>query len=281
MSESPQYPPKTGKTQDRQAGARDPLLTRLGERVRDARRRLGWTRDRLAERSELSPRYLARVEAGDGNISIVRLRNLARALGTTPDRLIAPESSRPQAIALVGMRGAGKSTVGPALANALGLRFVEMDDRIAEAAGLRQDQIFELHGAGFYRRIEREVLRELLLRGEPMVLATPGGVVEEPANWELLLEGTHVVWLKARVDDHWDRVVGQGDDRPMRDRPDARETLRSLLQSRERRYRDAHVTVDTHGRSPREIVAALADRLRTLDGRATQADPGTSGRPTA
>ncbi|MDH3591597.1 MAG: hypothetical protein OER88_06945 [Planctomycetota bacterium] len=187
--------------------------------------------------------------------------------------MIAPEAERPRAIALVGMRGAGKSTVGPALAHALDVPFVEMDDRIADAAGLRQDQIFELHGAEFYRRIEREVLRELLATGEPMVLATPGGVVEEPANWELLLEGARVVWLKARVDDHWNRVVGQGDDRPMRDRPDARETLRSMLRTRERRYRDAHVVEDTHDRTPQAIVESLTRRLR--------ASPDTKGDATA
>lgn len=239
----------------------DPLLKRLATKVRSERKKLGLTRDQLAEESSLSPRFLAKVESGEGNISVLRLRDLAAALHSSPSELLAPEAKPSPIIALVGMRGAGKSTVGPLLAERLGIPFVEMDDRIAEAAGLRQDQIFELHGVDYYRRVEREVLRQILSAGEAMVLATPGGVVEASANWETLLIGAQTVWLKANPEDHWQRVVGQGDERPMRGLPDARKTLRELLERRERQYQEAHITCDTHQRSPSKIADQLANLL--------------------
>src|SRR5215831_1770845 len=229
---------------------RDPMLARLGERVRRLRDARGWSRAELAARSGLSVRFLARIEGGDGNVSLVRLAHLAEALGTAPDALLrAPRAGGP-VVTLVGMRGAGKSTVGPLLAAKLGVAFVEMDALVQDAAGLPLDQIFELHGERHYRRLEREAARSILAPGRAAVVAAAGGVVNEPSTWSSLLEGSTVVWLRARPEDHWSRVVAQGDRRPMADNPDAMAELRAMLAEREPRYAQAHVAVDTSTRSP-------------------------------
>jgi XRE family aerobic/anaerobic benzoate catabolism transcriptional regulator len=233
------------------------LLHVLARRVRARRAELGWTRAALAERSGLSIRFLARIEGGDGNVSLLRLAGLAGALGTTPGDLIGPAEERTPIVALVGMRGAGKSTIGPLLAASLGRPFIEMDARIREAAGLPLDQLFELHGERFYRRIERETLERILGNGAGAVVAAAGGIVNEPQTWDLLLRRTTVVWLKARPEDHWDRVVAQGDRRPMADSPDALAELRSMLAARERLYAQAHVVVDTHRRTAAEVARAV------------------------
>ena len=238
------------------------LLRTLAVRVRARRAELGWTRATLAARSGLSLRFLARIEGGDGNVSLLRLAGLAEALATTPGELIRPEEPAAPIVALVGMRGAGKSTVGPLLAASLGRPFLEMDARIREAAGLPLDQLFELHGERFYRRIERETLQRILEEGSASVLAAAGGIVSEPQTWDLLLQRTTVVWLKARPEDHWKRVVAQGDRRPMADSPDALAELRAMLAARERLYAQAHVVVDTHRRSAEEVARQVEARLR-------------------
>ncbi len=238
-----------------------PFLVQVGARVRRLRRSRGWSRSELSLRSGLSVRFLARVEAGTGNISLLRLENLAAALDTTPSELIRPDRPRSGVIALVGMRGAGKSTVGPLLAERLAVPFIEMDARIAEAAGLPLDQIFELHGERYYRRVELDTLRRVLEEGRPAVLAAAGGVVNEPASWDLLLDRCSVVWLKARPEAHWARVVAQGDRRPMANNPHAMEELRSMLAARERLYRRAHLTVDTSERTPEQVAEAIVSAL--------------------
>jgi XRE family aerobic/anaerobic benzoate catabolism transcriptional regulator len=219
------------------------------------------SRPDLAERSGLSVRFLARVESGDGNISLRRLAHLAEALGTTPEALLRAPSARGELIVLVGMRGAGKSTIGPRLAARLARPFLEMDALIQDAAGLPLDQIFELHGERHYRRLERESLQRILEREGPAVVAAAGGVVNEPTSWRLLLEKTTVVWLRARPEDHWSRVVEQGDRRPMADHPDAMAELRAMLAARESRYAQAHVVLDTSGRTPEELVEMIALEL--------------------
>jgi len=230
-------------------------------RVRKLRKARGFTRAALAERSGLSVRFLARIEASEGNVSLVRLGHLAEALGTTPGELIRPEDDPTGVLALVGMRGAGKSTVGPILARRLSVPFVEMDAWIVEASGLPLDQIFELHGERYYRKLERETMERILDRERAAVIAAAGGVVNEPTTWRLLLERTTVVWLRARPEDHWSRVVGQGDRRPMADHPDAMAELRAMLSARQSRYAQAHVVVDTSERDPGEIVEAIATEI--------------------
>jgi len=212
-------------------------------------------------------RFLARIESGDGNVSLVRLVHLAEALETTADALLRARRQRGPVVALVGMRGAGKSTIGPLLAHEMRLPFVEMDARVQDAAGLPLDQIFELHGERYYRRIERETLQGILGGARPAVVAASGGVVNEPTTWKALLDRTTVVWLRARPEDHWQRVIAQGDRRPMADNPDAMAELRAMLAAREARYAQAHVIMDTSRRTPRAIASSIAGELRAVDAR--------------
>jgi len=239
-------------------------LRELARRVRHLREVAGLTQAQLAERARLSVRFLARIEAGDGNVSVSRLADLADALGTTPSDLLRPRPEHPMFVALVGLRGAGKSTVGPLLASALRLPFVEMDDLIREDSGLPLDQLFELHGERYYRTLEHDTVRRLLAGGDPCVLAAAGGVVTEPATWRLLLRSATVVWLRATPEEHWNRVVAQGDRRPMDQHPDAMAEMRRILAAREPTYRQAQLTVDTTSRPPEEIVAEIVRRTAPI-----------------
>jgi XRE family aerobic/anaerobic benzoate catabolism transcriptional regulator len=239
--------------------------------VRRLRSEKGWSRTELAERCGLSVRYLARVESGDGNLSILRLAALARALGSSPQGLLESHASVPEIVSLVGLRGAGKSTVGPLLAQRFGRPFIEIDRLVTQNSGLPLDQLFELHGEPFYRRLEREAIQRLLAAREPAVIAAAGGVVNDPSTWELLLERTVTIWLEASPEEHWNRVIDQGDRRPMADNPAAMEELRALLASREKAYAAARITVDTTGRRPQEVVEQVAARLADL---APRIEPG-------
>ena len=247
-----------------------PLLDVLAGRVRSLREGRQWTRSRLAVEAGLSVRFLARVESSDGNISVLRLHDLARALGVTADRLLHPEGSPEPAfqvsepVTLVGLRGAGKSTVGPLLAGRLAVPFIEMDDRIMEESGLPLDQLFELHGERYYRQLERQTVRTILDDNRPEVISAAGGVVNDPETWKMLLAGTTVIWLRASPEDHWDRVIAQGDRRPMADHPAAMQELRAILRHREPVYAQAHVTVDSSGIAPEEVAAAAYRRLEEL-----------------
>ena len=254
----------TGRTTAARGSDADALLPSLARRVRRRREARGWTQADLAARASLSVRFLARVESGRGNISVARLNDLAHALGVEAADLLRSGPSAGRSVALVGLRGAGKSTVGPILADALRLPFVEMDDLILEAGGLSLDQLFEMHGERYYRRLERETLQRLLGGGESVVLAAAGGVVNESTTWKLLLAETCVVWLRARPEDHWERVIAQGDRRPMNDHPDAMAELRGMLAAREPVYRQAHFSIDTHGRKPIEIVELVRERLAEI-----------------
>ncbi len=245
-------------------GTSDALLQVLAGRIRRRRESKGLSRAELAERSGLSVRFLAKIESGDGNVSLVRLAHLAEALETPLDALLRAPRGRGRVIALTGLRGAGKSTVGPLLAAELGIPFIEMDARVREAAGLPVDQIFELHGERYYRRLERETLQSILSRSAPVVVATAGGVVNEPATWRQLLDRATVVWLRARPEDHWNRVVAQGDRRPMADHPDAMAELHAMLASREARYAQAHIVVDTQRMTPRAVVRTIVAELAAL-----------------
>jgi XRE family aerobic/anaerobic benzoate catabolism transcriptional regulator len=164
-------------------------------------------------------------------------------------------------IALLGLRGAGKSTIGPKLAARLNLRFVELDGAIEKAAGLTLSEIFQIHGEGYYRRLERETLMSLLSEIDGMVIATGGSIVNDKETYKLLRRRAVTVWLKARPEDHWNRVIQQGDQRPMAQHPHAMAELRALLTARERLYAEAEHVIDT-SRIPVDVaVEKLAREL--------------------
>ncbi len=172
-------------------------------------------------------------------------------------------------MALLGIRGAGKSTVGPRLAEALELPFVELDERIEAAAGLSLADLFAIHGEPYYRRLEARCVTRLLAEREACVLALPGGIVGNEEAWELVLRGSLCAWLKASPEDHMARVLAQGDRRPMADRTDAMAELRSLIAARESLYRQADVIVETSsatvGEVTSEVVRAIEQRLGAPD----------------
>ena len=239
----------------------DPLAS-LGRRARAERLARGLTLRDVAERSGVSARFLVQLEAGRGNISVRRLAAVARALDTTAALLLTPEPADRPVIALLGLRGAGKTTIGRRLARRRHIPFVELDRRIEQAADLSLGELFTLHGEDYYRRLEREVLEAVLKEGRPMVLATGGGLVASPDTFAELRRAALTVWLRARPEDHWNRVVRQGDRRPMADHPQAMADLRTLLTLREPLYAMADHTIDTSGARPDGIVDAI-ERLLT------------------
>jgi XRE family aerobic/anaerobic benzoate catabolism transcriptional regulator len=240
----------------------DELLTALGRRARARRLSRGWTLREVAERSGVSPRFLVQLEAGAGNISVRRLADVAHALDTTPAALLTlDEARRPSVVALLGLRGAGKTTIGKRLARRRRVPFVELDKRIEEAADLSLGEIFTLHGEDYYRRLERDVLGAVLAEGKPMVLATGGGIVASDGTFDLLRRAAITVWLRATPEDHWNRVVRQGDRRPMADHPQAMADLRALLASREPLYALADHTVETSAAKVDEVVRRIEAQL--------------------
>ena len=280
---------------------RSALLAGVGARVRALRESQALTQRVLAERSGVSARFLAQLEAGDGNISLERFDAVARALGSSPAALLDPHAPleadderqklraaiadildrRPATelgevrrwlearfarrtapvIALLGLRGAGKSTIGPRLAARLNLRFVELDAAIEGSAGLTLSEIFQIHGEAYYRRLERETLMSLLVEGNGMVVATGGSIVNDKETYKLLRRRAITVWLKARPEDHWNRVIQQGDQRPMAEHPHAMAELRALLSARERLYAEAEHVVDTSRIDIDTAVERLAREL--------------------
>jgi XRE family aerobic/anaerobic benzoate catabolism transcriptional regulator len=252
---------------------RRPLLEALGAVVRARRQAQGMTVRALAGRSGVSERFLAQVEGGVGNISVARLDALSEALESTAGALLTlAEAERAAggdgdgraggAVALLGLRGAGKSTIGPRLAKRLKVPFVELDASIEAAAGMRLATLFEIHGMAYYRRLEREVLRRVLAEHAGVVLAVGGSLVTDEETYGLLRARAFTVWLRANADDHWDRVVAQGDARPMAHRANARSELQALLRARAPLYARARATVDTSALGLRGTVDAVLAALR-------------------
>ena len=235
------------------------ILETVGQNVRAARAGRHWTIRELAERSGVSVRFLVQLESGRANISVKRLADLARAFKVPTAELVSDDHpDAPRVVALLGLRGAGKTTIGKQFARRLHVRFVELDRRIEKAADMSLAELFSLYGEDYYRRLERETLAEVLAERRPMVLATGGGIVETPDTYALLKKSAVTVWLRAQPEDHWNRVVSQGDRRPMADHPQAMADLRALLAAREPLYAGAEHTVETSGRGLHEIVDDLA-----------------------
>lgn len=239
------------------------LQIALGRRVRSLRQAQGLSLQRLAEQAGLSRRFLVEIEAGRANPSLLKLAALAQALHTDLSRLCDLPLPRPaRRIALVGLRGAGKSALGRRAAEALEIPFVELDQWIQEHAGLSSSAIFELEGAAGFRLREQEALEAWLSRHAEGVLAVAGGLAENEAAWSRLLSSCTVIWLRATPQEHWDRVAAQGDSRPMRGLPDARARLEALLRAREPAYARAHAQLDTGGKTLAEAGAALLALLQ-------------------
>lgn len=251
-----------------------PLLARLAGRARARRQERGLTLRELGAAAGVSERFLVLVEGGSANVSVTKLDDIARALGTTAAALIVPApgeereeapvkpASRAPLVALLGLRGAGKTTVGTLAAKRLGVPFVELDALVAERAGASLGEIFAMHGAAYYRRLEREELSRVIASGASGVLATGGSLVTDHESYELLRRSAVTVWLKAKAQDHWARVVAQGDARPMADRSSAMNELRALLRARRALYERAAHVVDTSALGRARSVARVVKIAR-------------------
>jgi len=240
-----------------------PLLQELGRRLRAAREKAGLSLSELARRSSISRRHVTEAEAGRANLTVSTLHELAMALGVRPAELVEfdPASWKAARIALLGLRGAGKSSVGRALALSLELPFVELDQRVEELAGLSLAAIFELHGVAGFRRLEREALEGVLAHSGRLVLATGGSLVSAEPSFARLRQTCHTVWLRARPEQHYQRVVAQGDVRPMRGRPRAMAELTALLEERKQAYGRCEFVVDTSDRSVEDVAREIAARF--------------------
>jgi XRE family aerobic/anaerobic benzoate catabolism transcriptional regulator len=239
-------------------------LSRLGERVRAWRTESGTTRKALAAASRISERYLAQLEAGEGNISVLLLRKIARAMGVPVEKLVKENdeaSPQPKRIALIGLRGAGKSTLGAKLAQLLQMPFVELDREVEKEAGAKLGEVFAMYGQDAFRRFERRALERVLEQHARAVIATGGSLVNDPASYELLLERCFCVWLKASPEDHMGRVIAQGDMRPFKGRSAALDEIRQLLAERDRLYARAAATVETSGKTVRQSLHEIRKAL--------------------
>lgn len=280
---------------------RDPFLMALGERLKLLRARRGLTRKALAQLAEVSERHVANVESGVGNASIQFLRQLCTVLNcslaemtgdetaSSPDWLMirevlrgrsdeelararsvlaelfdspTSEAARHRRIALIGLRGAGKSSLGHTLAEHWNVPFIELSQVIEQLAGCSIAEIHALYGQNAYRRYEQRALEEVIQQQPQAVIATPGGIVSEPATFNFLLSHCYTVWLKATPEDHMGRVLAQGDSRPMSGNREAMEDLKRILESRAQFYSKADYIFDT-SRGPQKLM--LSELLQQLE----------------
>ena len=241
------------------------LLLTIGERVRFRRKELGYSQANLAEEAGVSARFLAQLEAGAGNISIQRLSDVCHALRWPLSTLLVGLGYQSASfIALVGLRGAGKSTVGSALASELSWDFVELDQLIVERAGLSLAEIFELGGGEYYRSLEKEILQQVSMRSHSTVLAAGGSIVSSSENWTFLRQMARTVWLYARPEQYLQRVQAQGDLRPMKGHNDALSELRQILHVRQPAYAQAELHIDTDLHDVEDVVMLIKTGFTTV-----------------
>jgi XRE family transcriptional regulator, aerobic/anaerobic benzoate catabolism transcriptional regulator len=236
-------------------------LSLLGDRVRAWRNEHGMTRKALSAACGVSERYLAQLEAGEGNISVLLLRKVARAMGVPVDSLVREEEAPQKSIALLGLRGAGKSTLGVRLAEFLKLPFVELDREVEKEAGAALGEVFAMYGQDAFRRFERRALERVLSQHERAVIATGGGLVTDPSTYQLLLERCVCIWLRASPEEHMARVIAQGDMRPFKGRSAALDEIRRLLEDRNRLYARANATIDTSGKTLKQSLSELRQAI--------------------
>jgi XRE family aerobic/anaerobic benzoate catabolism transcriptional regulator len=242
------------------------LLTSLGAQVRALRREADLTVKEFAARADLSRRFAIQLEAGQANISIAGLARVAAALGCSLHELIPHAGApAPRFIALIGLRGAGKSTVGPLLAARLKTEFIELDALIEQAACLSLGEIFTLHGEEYYRRLERQALSRLLARARGCVFAPGGSLVTDAANWERVKRRCFTVWLHATPQEFMKRLRRQGDTRPMQHRASAMAELKSLLARREPLYAQAALTIKTTNAAPAAVATQIIKAVTGAD----------------
>ena len=236
------------------------FLIQLGERVRAWRAEHATTRKALAASSGVSERFLAQLEAGQGNISVLRLRALAHAMRVPLESLVR-ESEKKQLVALIGLRGAGKSTLGAKLAESLKVPFVELDKEVEKEAGAALGEVFALYGQDAFRRFERRALERVLAEHERAVIAVGGSLVTDAGSYDLLLDRCRCVWLKTSPQEHMSRVIAQGDMRPFKGRSAALDEIRKLLDERETQYARAGFSIDTSGKSLKHSLTELKKAL--------------------
>jgi XRE family aerobic/anaerobic benzoate catabolism transcriptional regulator len=267
----------------------------VGRRMRSARAKRGMTRRQLAQASRASERYLAQIEGGQGNPSAIVLKGIAEALDVPMEELLPrtgtrsgeldrnldllrqmPPSELPaiadlierraaqtraadraQRVALVGLRGAGKSTLGSRLAQRLGCPFIELDRMVEQEYGARIPDLVEIAGLATFRRYERACLERVIVEHQAAVIATAGGIVSSPETYGLLLRHAHTVWIKARPEEHMRRVMAQGDFRPMAQNREAMADLVAILDARSADYARAEAALDTSGDTEEDSFASL------------------------
>ncbi|WP_293451272.1 helix-turn-helix transcriptional regulator [Planktotalea sp.] len=267
------------------------LIELVGTRVRAARKSASMSRRELSERSGVSPRYLAQLESGQGNISIGLLKQVALALGVSMEALVGSNDAtqrmttlflnadsatqakvlqtlepqrnkKAQRICLIGLRGAGKSTLGPMIAKDFDMPFVELNAEIAAKAGIPIGEIIALYGEEGYRQLESETLDQIVAENDRIVVAVAGGIVSSAHTFQHVLAQFHTVWIKAQPSEHMDRVRAQGDLRPMAGNPQAMQHLEQILKAREVHYTQAAYQLDTSGATIATSHALLHDLLR-------------------
>lgn len=239
------------------------LLAEMARRLRSARESTGLSVADVASRAGVSPRYLRMAEAGEANLSLLKLAGLARALRLPLGQLCDLDLSAPPQlrVALLGVRGAGKTTIGRLLAQSIEVPFVELDALVEERAGMPLERLFAVHGEDWYRELQTEALEAWLAQHGSGVLATGGSIVNDEPCYHRLRSTCRTVWLKASAEQHWRRVVDQGDLRPMEGRPRAMVQLENLLAERAPRYALADLALETDGKQPEEVAGELAEWL--------------------